>query len=458
MEDTGATTFSLTTFGCQMNRHDSERIAGLLLEHGYVEAPRAQADVVLFNTCCVREGAAERLRGQVTELAPLKRRRPEVIIGVLGCLAQAEGDQMLETLPLVDLVVGTHRLPELPGLLDEARRACAPVVDVGDDERFLAELAVRRESPVQAWLAITAGCDNRCTYCIVPHVRGPERSRSIDGLLAETERLKEEGVLEVTLIGQNVNSYGRDLYGAPRFAELLRGIDEIGIGRIRFTTSHPKDFSDEVIEAMAGCVGVCEHVHLPAQAGSDRVLERMGRGYTRDEYLERVRRLTEAVPDVAVSTDLMVAFPGETREDFSRTVELVEEVGFSQAFTFIYSPRPGTPASRLEEDVSRAEARRRMSELVGAVNRAAAARSATRVGTIAEVLIEGPAKHGEGKLMGRDRRGQTVIVDAGSSLPHQLVRTRIVEAHTWFLLGEVIADGRTGPEGIPDTASAHPRT
>jgi tRNA-2-methylthio-N6-dimethylallyladenosine synthase len=453
--DLAGTTFAVITFGCQMNRHDSERVAGVLVEAGYVEAPAADADVILFNTCTVREGAAQRLRGQVASLTSEKRRRP-LVVGVLGCLAQAEGESLLERLPHVDLVVGTHRLPDLPALLEAAIGAKEPVVDVGDDARFAADLPRRRESPVSAWIAIAEGCDNRCSYCIVPQVRGPERSRPMEDIVSETAQLADDGVVEVTLLGQNVNSYGRDLYGRPRFAELLEAVDALGIRRIRFTTSHPKDFSDEVIDAIATLGGVCEHVHLPVQSGNDRILAAMGRRYNAARYLERVRTLEKAVPGVAISTDLLIGFPSETESEFEDTLRLVAEVGFSQAFTFIYSPRLGTPAADLTGRVARDDTRRRMAALVAAVNQSALASRKLLVGTTQEVLVEGPAKLGQGRMAGKTRGGHTVLLSGAQALPHTLVMARIVEAQTWSVVGEVRDDSGSS-DRVRDAAPPDPR-
>jgi tRNA-2-methylthio-N6-dimethylallyladenosine synthase len=446
--------FAVVTFGCQMNRHDSERVAGSLIAAGYVEASVEEAEIVLFNTCTVREAAARRLRGQVASLTSDKRPR-RATVGVLGCLAQAEGERLLEQLPNVDLVVGTHRLAQLPALLAAALEGSRGIVDVDEEETFTSELPAKRVSPVQAWISIAEGCDNRCSYCIVPYVRGPERSRPMEGVVAEARALAADGVLEVTLLGQNVNSYGRDLYGRPRFAELLGEVGGTGIPRVRFTTSHPKDFSDEVIAAIAQNPAVCEQVHLPAQSGSDRVLEAMGRRYTAARYLERAAALRAVVPGAAISTDLLIAFPGETEDEFRQTVDLAREVGFDQAFTFIYSPRSGTPAALLAHTVEHDDSRRRMVELVEVVNEAALACRRRLVGTVQEVLVEGPAKHGKDLLKGKTRGGHTVLLAAGKALPNTLCMARIVAAQTWFVMGEVV-DGSGSAAGVhhpapPDT-------
>jgi tRNA-2-methylthio-N6-dimethylallyladenosine synthase len=431
--------FAIVTFGCQMNRHDSEHVAGALLAAGWEEVAREEADVLVFNTCTVREGAARRLKGQVASLSTEKRARPGLVLAVMGCLAQEEGRALVDALPHIDVVIGTDQVVNAPALLDAALTGRRPIVSTDLGEHFASQLPSRRDSASHAWIAIAKGCDNRCTYCVVPDVRGPERSRPIEDVELEVAALVKDGVVEVTLLGQNVNSYGRDLYGAPRFAELLRRLDASGVGRIRFTTSHPKDLADEVIEAVASCPSVCEHVHLPAQSGNDRVLEAMGRGYSAERYLERVRRLREAVPDVSITTDLMVAFPSETRSEFEDTVALVGEAGFSAAFTFIYSPRGNTPATMMEGAIAHDEARDRMSKLVAAVNDTAYRQNQRLAESVQEVLVQGPAKQGAGLVKGRARGGQTVILPARDALPHQVVEARIVAAHTWFLEGEVDA-------------------
>lgn len=431
--------FAIVTFGCQMNSHDSERVAGALIASGWREVPRQEADVLVFNTCTVREGAARRLKGQVASLSGEKQARPDLVVAVMGCLAQEEGRALVDALPQIDLVIGTDQVVNAPELLHAALSGRDPVVATNLGERFASELPSRRESPSRAWVTIAKGCDNRCTYCVVPDVRGPERSRPVEDIVLEVAGLVEDGVVEVTLLGQNVNSYGRDLYGAPRFAELLGRLNGSGLERIRFTTSHPKDLADEVIEAVAACSNVCEHVHLPAQSGNDRILAAMGRGYTMDRYLDRVRRLRQAVPGVSITTDLMVAFPTETRSEFEDTVGLVREVGYAAAFTFIYSPRSGTAAAAMEGAVGHDEARDRMSRLVEVVNESAWQQNRRLEGSIQEVLVEGPAKQGTGLVKGRTRGGQTVILPGRDALPHHVVEARIVAAHTWFLEGEVDA-------------------
>jgi len=439
-------TYFLRTFGCQMNKHDSERVAGLLRAQSMTEVERPEdADVVVFMTCCVRENADERLRGQVASLKVLKPGHGAgPLIAVGGCIGQRDGAKLLEQLPHVDVVFGTHNVGHLPALLEAAasqRQAQVEVLEHGTD--FASDLPTAREHPWHAWVPITVGCDNFCTYCIVPYVRGRERSRPLEQIVEEVKSLVADGVLEVTLLGQNVNSYGRDLYGQPRFAEALRAVAGTGISRIRFATSHPKDLSDETIAAMADEPAVMPYLHLPLQSGSDRILARMNRVYTKAAYLDLVRRLRDCVPGLALSTDIIVGFPGETEEDFAQTLEVVAEADYTQAFTFIYSPREGTPAAEMDEQVPRDVVQERFDRLVAAVHRSALGQNRPFVGTVQEVLIEGPSKRDERVLMGRTPTNKVVhaLVPEGreaSEYAGTLVRVRIDEAQTWFLAGELL--------------------
>src|SRR5918999_245995 len=323
MTETALKTFYLRTFGCQMNEHDSERMAGMLEAEGYAPVDRPEdAGVVLFNTCCIREKADERLYGNLGHMKALKATRPGMRIVVGGCLAQKDGHTIQERAPYVDVVLGTHNLASLPRLLHESRTG--PAFEILEQtEVFPSALPARRSSPWHAWVSISIGCNNSCTFCIVPAVRGREESRRTGDIVAEVESLVADGVVEVTLLGQNVNSYGRDLDGSPLFAKLLYALDEIeGLERVRFTSPHPKDFRADTVKAMAECRSVCEHIHLPLQSGSDRVLKRMKRAYTRRKYLEKVQMVRDAIPEVAISTDIIVGFPGETEDDFEQTLSL----------------------------------------------------------------------------------------------------------------------------------------
>ena len=404
-------TYLIRTFGCQMNKHDSERVEGLLQAQSMTAVEEASdADVIVFMTCCVRENADERLRGQVASLKvlkPGKGRGPLIAVG--GCIGQRDGARLLEQLPHVDVVFGTHNVGHLPALLEAApsqRQAQVEVLDGATD--FTSDLPASREHPWHAWVPITVGCDNYCSYCVVPYVRGPERSRPMDDVVAEVRRLVEDGVREVTLLGQNVNSYGRDLYREPRFAEVLRAVASTGVDRVRFATSHPKDLSDSTIAAMAEEPAVMPYLHLPVQSGSNRVLARMNRTYTREGYLALVDRLRSAIPDLALSTDIIVGFPGETDADFEDTLDVVRATRYSQAFTFIYSPREGTPAASMSDQVPRGIVQPRFDRLVELVQQSAYQSNLPLVGTTQPVLIEGTSKRDVSVLMGRTPTNRVV--------------------------------------------------
>src|SRR3989440_4870176 len=390
--------FYIRTFGCQMNEHDSERIAGLLAADGMRHTDDIeQADVVVFNTCCVRENADNKLYGHLGRGKALKGRRPDVQIAVAGCLAQKDRELIVERAGHVDVVFGTHSPARAPAWLERARLE-GPIAEILEEhEAYPSALPARRDVAHSAWVTIQIGCDNSCTFCIVPIVRGREVSRRLGDVVRELEELAADGVTEITLLGQNVNSYGRDLGAgqyAPRFADLLRAVDAIdGIRRIRFTSPHPKDLRPETIAAMAECESVCEHLHLPLQSGSDRTLARMHRGYTAERYLERLRAARAAIPELAVTTDLIVGFPGETEADFAATLEVVEEAGYDAAYTFVFSPRPGTEAAAwVDEFVPPEVTADRMRRLTAVVERSALARHEARVGRREEGLVHGPAQ------------------------------------------------------------------
>lgn len=437
-------TYLIRTFGCQMNKHDSERVAGLLGERGMqpVSAPE-DADVVVFMTCCVRENADERLRGQVRSLKSVKSARPGQLIAVGGCIGQRDGEQLVRQIPHVDVVFGTHNVASLPSLLDAAHSHHHSQVEVlPEGHDFTSDLPARRSSPWHAWIPITVGCDNYCSYCIVPYVRGRERSRPMEEIVAEAERLAADGVVEITLLGQNVNSYGRDIYGAPRFADALRRVSETGVARVRFATSHPKDLSEDTIRAMAEVPQVMPYLHLPVQSGSDRVLSAMNRHYSQREYLGLVSRIRDAIPGIALSTDVIVGFPGETDSDFEDTMSVVGEVGFDQAFTFIYSPREGTPAALMPDQVPRDRIQERFDRLVEAVQASAFERSAACVGETQLVLFDGTSKRNSSMLSGRTPTNKVVHVALPTdAIAHefagQIVPVRIAEAQTWFLSGDL---------------------
>jgi tRNA-2-methylthio-N6-dimethylallyladenosine synthase len=435
--------YLVRTFGCQMNEHDSERIAGMLAADGMRPAEGLDdAQVVVFNTCAIRENADDRLYGNLGHLKPLKERRPDLRIVVAGCLAQKDRGEIQRRAPWVDVVVGTHALP---GLLDLLRRAEVegPQMDVREyTEVFPSALPAARGEPWRAWVSIAVGCDNACTFCIVPLVRGPQRSRPIADVLAEVRDLAARGVVEVTLLGQNVNTYGRDLTDPasarrPRFAELLREVDRVeGLRRIRFTSPHPHDFTPDVIDAMAECERVCEHIHFPLQSGSDRILRAMRRSYRRERYLAWLERIRERIPGVAVSTDIIVGFPGETEEDFRDTLDVVERARFDAAYLFRYSPRPGTVAATLPDQVPPEVAQERFERLVALQEAITAERNREQIGREVEVLVEGVGRRG-GRAQARTRTNRIVHLDRPLA-PGTFVRARVTGAGAHHLVGELV--------------------
>ena len=436
----GPPTYSIRTFGCQMNEHDSERMAGMLEAGGYTrsEAPE-DASVLVFNTCCIRENADSRLYGNLGHAKRIKDERPGMRIVVGGCLAQKDRHAIQERAPWVDVVLGTHNLASLPRLLEESQRA--PAFEILEQtEVFPSALPARRSSPWHAWVSISIGCNNACTFCIVPAVRGKEVSRRGHEIVEEVESLVAEGVVEVTLLGQNVNSYGRDLGGTPLFAELLRALDKVdGLQRIRFTSPHPKDFRADTVAAMAECDSVCEHIHLPLQAGSDRVLKVMKRAYTRARYLDKARMVRAAIPGVAITTDIIVGFPGETEVDFDATLEVVEEVRYDAAYTFQYSPRPGTVASDLPGHLPKDVVQRRYDRLTEMQESISLERNRASVGRTEEVLVEGPSKKDPSKLTGRTRTNKLVHFHGSDlGLMEGSLRAVVIDrAHPHFLEGHL---------------------
>jgi tRNA-2-methylthio-N6-dimethylallyladenosine synthase len=421
-----------------MNAHDSERIKGMLEELGLGEATaQAEADVLVFNTCTIREKPDTKFAAHLAQAAALKQRDPDKVIAVGGCYAEAQRERLFELYPYVDVAFGPGSIPHLGEWLGAGGFGVARGRFGLDDRSFAGELPMHRERPFQAWVQISMGCNSKCAYCIVPAVRGREVSRRPGDVVAEVTRLAAEGVREVTLLGQNVNSWGRDLAPDIRteFGELLRATDAVqGIERIRFTSPHPKDFRRPVIEAMADCAAVCEHAHLPLQSGSTRILKAMRRTYNRERYLRLVDELRAAIPDLALTTDLIVGFPGETEDDFRETMDVVEEVGFDGAFTFVYSARAGTEAAVMPDQIPDDVKRDRIERLVEVVQRVAAARNAERVGRIEEVLVEGPSRTDSSLLRGRTRRNTTVNF-AGTATAGDLVEVRIEDATSTTLRG-----------------------
>jgi tRNA-2-methylthio-N6-dimethylallyladenosine synthase len=430
--------YHVTTFGCQMNAHDSERIKGMLEELGLGETQsQEEADVLVFNTCTIREKPDQRFEAHLAQARALKSRDPEKVIAVGGCYAEAQRERLFSLYPFVDVAFGPGSIPHLGDWLGVGGIG-VPSGRFGLAERsFAGRLPMHRERRFQAWVQVSMGCNSKCAYCIVPSVRGREQSRRPGEVVAEVTKLAQDGVREFTLLGQNVNSYGRDLLPDIRtdFGELLRAVDRVdGVARIRFTSPHPKDFRAPVIAAMAECASVCEHTHLPLQSGSSRILKAMRRTYSRERFVRLANELRSAIPDLALSTDLIVGFPGETEEDFRETLEAVEEVGFDSAFTFVFSPRRGTEAATLDDQVPEEVKRERIERLIDVVQRVAAERNERRVGGVEEVLVEGPSRTDPALLRGRTRRNTTVNF-AGAASPGELVDVAIESATSTTLRG-----------------------
>ena len=428
--------YHLTTFGCQMNEHDSERMKGMLESLGYAAAPdREGADLILFNTCSIRESADSRFIGHLGEAKRLKSEDPSRVVGVGGCWSQSMKEKVFEQFPFVDVAFGPGQVHRLAEFLTSDSLTAQGYFEF---EGFTGHLPMKRERDFQGWVQISVGCNCVCSYCIVPSTRGREVSRPAAELVAEVERLAADGVREVTLLGQNVNSYGRDLPKGEKatFAELLAMVDAVeGIDRVRYTSPHPKDMKEDVVRAHAELASLCEHIHLPLQSGSGRILKAMKRTYNRERYMERVAMIRELVPDCAITTDIIVGFPGETDEDFELTMEVVEEVRYDSAFTFIFSPRRGTAAAELDGMVPHAIKRERMARLVEAVQRIAAERSQRFVGRTMEVLVEGPSRTDPARLRGRIRHSKTVNF-TGLAQPGELTEVEILSGTSTTLAGE----------------------
>jgi tRNA-2-methylthio-N6-dimethylallyladenosine synthase len=426
--------YHLTTFGCQMNVHDSERMKGMLESLGYGEAPeRDQADLILFNTCSIRESADSRFLAHLGEAKRLKKLDPGRIVGIGGCWAQSVKDEVFERFPFVDVAFGPGQVHKLAEFLVSDSLTAQGFFEF---EGFTGRLPAKRERPFQAWMQVSVGCNSVCSYCIVPSTRGREVSRPAAELLEEAEQLAQDGVREITLLGQNVNSYGRDLAERTSFAGLLELLDAVsGIERLRYTSPHPKDMREDVILAHATLPSVCEHIHLPLQSGSSGILKAMRRTYTRERYLDRVAQIREHVPDCSLSTDVIVGFPGETEEDFEQTLEVVEEVGYDSAFTFVFSPRRGTRAASIEDGlVAHAVKIERMGRLLEIVGRRAHERAQRFVGREVEVLVEGPSRTDPDRMRGRTRHNKAVNF-AGSAEPGEFVGVVIAGATSQTLTG-----------------------
>lgn len=434
--------YHIITYGCQMNEHDTEVLSGILEQIGYQWTNRLEeADVLLLNTCCVREKAENKVIGHLGELKRFKESNPNLVIGVCGCMAQQQGmaDKILQKVPHVDLVFGTHNVHRLPELLAQAQATKGTIVEVWEKEKEIVEtLPLKRWNDIKGYVTIMYGCNNFCSYCIVPYVRGRERSRDPKAIVEEVRDLAQQGFKEIMLLGQNVNSYGKDLGVAFDFADLLKSLEQVeNLSRIRYMTSHPRDFTDKLIETIKDSAKVCEHFHLPIQSGSNRILKKMNRGYTREYYLELISKVRDAVPEATITTDIIVGFPGETDEDFNDTLDIVRQARFDSAFTFLYSPRTGTPAAKwaqVEEGVKK----ERFQRLLDVQNQISWEKNQQLLNTVQEILVEGVSKTNEERLTGRTRGNKVVVFDGGKELIGQLVQVKISEAQTWSLVGEVV--------------------
>ncbi|MBQ8536221.1 MAG: tRNA (N6-isopentenyl adenosine(37)-C2)-methylthiotransferase MiaB [Clostridia bacterium] len=430
--------YHIVTFGCQMNAHDSENLAGMLTHMGLTEAAEKEnADFVIYNTCCVRDNAERKALGNVTWLKELKKEKPDLMIGVCGCMIQQPGmaDKILKQYKFVDLAFGTHNLYRFPELFMQALETRRPVIEVMDVDGSIAEeLPVKRLNPYHAYINIMYGCNNFCSYCIVPYVRGRERSRTPEAIIEEAKALRDSGVQEIMLLGQNVNSYD----GGITFAQLLKRLDEVGIPRIRFMTSHPKDLSQELIDVIASGKHICHQFHLPVQAGNDEILHAMNRHYTRASYLEKVTALRKAVPDIGLTTDLIVGFPGETEEQFQDTLSLVEEVGYDAAFTFIYSPRVGTKAACMPGQVDAKVSQDRILRLIALQEKMTAKANQAMLGKTEQVLVEGLSKRDKTMVSGKGLRGITISFPGSSEDVGKIIAVKVTSCGVNTLRGERI--------------------
>lgn len=435
-------TYSIFTYGCQGNEADSEVMAGILEQIGYVKSLDAMnADIVILNTCAIRENAEQRIWGVLGQLKGKKRENPDMIVGICGCMPQEENatNKILESYDFIDLVFGTHNKQNLPRLIYEAYMTKSKVVEVISSEGEILEEAPKiRELHHKAWVNIMYGCDEFCTYCIVPYTRGKERSRAKEDIIQEVETLVKSGYSEITLLGQNVNAYGKDLGSGYTFGDLLYDLDQTGIQRIRFTTSHPRDLDEKTMQAMHDCKSIMPHLHLPVQSGDNEVLKKMNRKYTCEEYLSKVRRLKELVPDLALTTDIIVGFPNETEEQFQNTIKLVEAAEFEGAYTFIYSKREGTPAASMPDSISEQEKHERLTLLNQYINKGYLAGHQRFLNQIVEVLVDGPSKNGEGMMCGYTKHLKLTHFKSNDlSLVGKMVKVKITEAKTWFMIGEL---------------------
>lgn len=434
--------YLIQTYGCQMNEHDTEVMRGMFEAMGYAPtADRAQADVILLNTCAIRENAEDKVFGELGHLKVLKKEKPGLILGVCGCMAQEESvvGRILQKHSFVDLIFGTHNIHRLPHLLQTAYFSKELVVEVWSKEGDIIENMPKKREGLRAWVNIMYGCDKFCTYCIVPYTRGKERSRRPEDVIAEVRELARQGYKEITLLGQNVNAYGKDFEDRDyRFGDLLDDIRSIDIPRVRFTTSHPRDFDDHLIEVLAKRGNLVEHIHLPVQSGSTEVLKRMSRKYTRERFLELVSKIKKAIPDAVLTSDIIVGFPGETDEQFEETMSLVRQVGFDSAYTFIYSPREGTPAADMEDNVPMEVKKQRLQRLNALLADIGREKNEALRGEVIEVLVEGESKNNANVLSGRTRTNKLVHLEGPHSWIGKFVQARVVDAQTWYIKAEPI--------------------
>ncbi len=431
--------FHCVTFGCQMNARDSEKLCGILRQIGFLESDGEDADFVIYNTCTVRDNANQKVYGRLGYLNTMKRKNPHMKIALCGCMMQEPSviEKIRKSYRFVDLIFGTHNIFKLAELLTAVYESDEMIIDLWTDtDQIVEDLPVQRKYPFKSGVNIMFGCNNFCSYCIVPYVRGRERSRTPEEITDEIRRLVEDGVVEVMLLGQNVNSYGKTLKQPIHFAELLKRVEEVeGLRRIRFMTPHPKDFSDELIEVMRFSKKICRHLHLPLQSGSSRILQQMNRKYDKEQYLALVGRIRNAMPDIALTTDIIVGFPGETEEDFQETLDVVERVGYDNAFTFIYSKRTGTPAAAMEQ-VPEEVAHERFDRLLALVQKNARSAAEKWQGQVAEVLVEGVSDHGDGTLTGRMSNNLLVHFQGPKTLIGTLVPVALVDSKGFYFIGE----------------------
>lgn len=435
-------TYYIFTYGCQGNEADSEVMSGILEGVGYrLSDDPMNSDVVLLNTCAIRENAEQRIWGVLGQLKGRKRENPDMIVGICGCMPQEENatNKILESYDFIDIVFGTHNRDHLPELIYQAYLTKAKVVEVLSNEGTILEDAPKvRASHHKAWVNIMFGCDEFCTYCIVPYTRGRERSRKKEDIINEVKELVTEGYKEVTLLGQNVNAYGKDLGSDYTFGDLLYDLDKTGIERIRYTTSHPRDLDEKTMLAMRDCKSVMPHLHLPVQSGDDHILKIMNRKYTYDEYMTKINRLKELVPDISITTDIIVGFPNETEEEFQNTLKLCRNVGYEGAYTFIYSPREGTPAAKMEDHVSMEEKHDRLNRLNEIINEGYKKGHERFLNKVVEVLVDGESKNGEGMMCGYTPNLKlTHFKSNDKSLIGKTVKVKVTEAKTWFMIGEL---------------------